>query len=197
MDIDEAPVLKEAVDGVGGHRPHPEGGGEQVGPGPQMLDGAQELHAVALFLQGIVGGGGALHRDGGGFHLQRLLGLGGKRHRPLNGEGGPHVLPGDLLVIVQNVGVHDDLKVLKAGAIVELNKPEGLHVPDGSGPAHNGDGLAIQAFLVGKNGGNGGAFHIILSISCKIVVLPGLSGQDFFIIMPFAPLGKWLRTCLF
>ena len=33
VDINKAPVLEEAVDGVGGHAAHPEGGGEQVGPG--------------------------------------------------------------------------------------------------------------------------------------------------------------------
>ena len=40
VDIDEAPLLEEAVDGVGRHAPHPEGSRKQVGPGPQMLDRA-------------------------------------------------------------------------------------------------------------------------------------------------------------
>ena len=52
VDVDEPTVLEEAVDGVGGHAAHPEGGGEQIGSGPQVLDGAEELHAVALFLEG-------------------------------------------------------------------------------------------------------------------------------------------------
>ena len=92
VDVDEAPVLEEAVDGVGGGAAHPEGGGEQVGPGPQVLDGAQELHAVALLLQGVVGGGGALHRDGGGLHLKGLLGIGGEHHGATDDQGGAHVL---------------------------------------------------------------------------------------------------------
>ena len=97
------------MDGVGGHRAHPEGGGEQIGPGPQVLDGPQELHAVAFLLQGVVGGGGALHRDGGGLHLQGLLGLGGEHHRAGDDKGRAHVLAGDLLVIIQHIGVHDYL----------------------------------------------------------------------------------------
>ena len=164
MGIDEAPVLEEAVDGVGGHRAHPEGGGEQVGAGAQVLDGAQKLHAVALFLQGIVGGGGALYGDGDGLYLQRLLGLGGEDHRAGDDEGGPHVLTGDLLVVVQGVSIHDHLEVLEAGAVVELDKPEGLHVPDGAGPAADGDGLTAEGLLVGEQGRNNSAFHkMILS----------------------------------
>ena len=109
VHVDKAPVLEEAVDGVGGYRAHPEGGGEQIRSGPQVLDGPQELHAVALLLQGVVGGGGALYRDGGGLHLQGLLGLGGEHHRAGDDEGRAHVLAGDVLVVVQHVGVHDYL----------------------------------------------------------------------------------------
>ena len=66
------------MDGVGRHAAHPEGGGEQVGAGAQMLDGAQELHGVALLLQRIVGGGGALHGDLGSLQFKGLLGVGGE-----------------------------------------------------------------------------------------------------------------------
>ena len=38
---DYPPLLEETVNGVGGHGTHPEGGGEQVRAGAQMLDGAQ------------------------------------------------------------------------------------------------------------------------------------------------------------
>ena len=159
VDVDEAPVLEEGVDGVGRHAAHPEGGGEQVGAGPQVLDGAQVLHAVALLLEGVVGGGGALHRDGGGLDLQGLLGLGGEDHRAGDDEGGAHVLPGDLLIVGQDVGVHDDLQVLEAGAVVELDEAEGLHVPDGAGPAADGDRLPAELLLVGENLRNGRAFQ--------------------------------------
>ena len=159
VDIDEAPVLEEAVDGVSGHGAHPEGGGEQVGPGPQVLDGAQILHSVALFLKGVVGGGGSLHSDGLGLDLQRLLGLGGQDHGAGDDEGGPHVLAGDVLVVVQHVGVHDDLKIFEAGAVIQFDKAEGLHVPDGPGPAADGDRLSAQLVLVGEDGGDGGAVH--------------------------------------
>ena len=66
VDIHEAPALEELMHGIGRRAADPEGSGEQVGPGAQMLDGPQELHAVALFLQGIVGSGPALHGDLGG-----------------------------------------------------------------------------------------------------------------------------------
>ena len=159
VDVDKALVLEEAVDGVGRSGADPEGGGEQVGPGTQVLDGAQELHAVALLLQGIVGGGGTLHSDGVGLYLQGLLGAGGEHHSAGDDQGGAYVLAGDLLIIVQHVGVHDDLKILKAGAVIELDKAKGLHVSDGAGPAADGDRLAAQRLLIRKNGGNGGAIH--------------------------------------
>ena len=160
VDVDEAPLLEKAVDGVGGHRAHPECGGKQVRAGAQVLDGAQILHTMALFLQGILGGRRPFHRDGGGLHLQGLLRLRREHHGAGDDEGGAHVLPGDLLIVIQRVGVHDDLEVFKAGAVVELNEAEGFHVPDGAGPAHDGDRLPIQPLLVCEDGGDGDAFHM-------------------------------------
>ena len=149
VDIDKAPLLEELMDGVGRYAPHPEGGGEEVGAGPQMLDGPQEFHAVALFLQGIVRGGHALHSDGGSFDLQRLLGLRRQHHGAGDDQGGTHVLAGDLLVIFQGTRVHNHLEVAEAGAVVELNEAEGLHVPDGAGPAAHHDRLTGESFAVG------------------------------------------------
>ncbi len=160
VNVDEAPVLEEAVDGVGSHAAHPEGGGEQVGAGTQVLDGAQVLHAVALLLQGVVRGGGALHRDGGSLHLQGLLGPRRERHRAGDHESRAHILSGDLFIVVQRTGVHDDLEVFETGAVVELNEAEGFQIPDGAGPAHDSDRPTVQAFAIGKDGGDGDAFHI-------------------------------------
>ena len=152
VDIDKAPLLEKLVDGVGRHAPHPEGGGEQVGPRTQVLDGPQELHAVALLLQGIVGGGGALYLDFAGLQLQGLLGLGGQHHGAGDDQGGAHVLGGDVLIVFQAAGLHDDLEVLEAGAVVQFHEAEVLHVPDGAGPAAHGDFLAGQGLAVGENG---------------------------------------------
>ena len=151
VDIDEAPLLEELVDGVGRHAPHPEGGGEQVGPGTQVLDGPQELHAVALLLQGIVGGGGALHQDGGGLQLQRLLGLRSQLHRAGDDEGGAHVLPGDLFVIIQGGGLHDHLQVFEAGTVIQFDEAKALQVADGAHPSANGKLLAVKFGGIGKN----------------------------------------------
>ena len=48
------------MDGLRRNAPDAEGCGEEVGSGAQMLDRAQELNAVALFLEGVVGGRCAL-----------------------------------------------------------------------------------------------------------------------------------------
>ena len=90
--------------GIGRRAANPEGGGKQIGPGTQMLDGPQELHAVALFLQGIVRRGPALHGDLGSPQLQGLLGLRRQHHGAPDDQGRAHVLPRDFLIIMQFIG---------------------------------------------------------------------------------------------
>ena len=155
---------------MGRRAAHPEGGGEQVRPGPQVGDGTQVLHAVALLLQGVVRGGDPLHLNRRGLHLQGLLGLGGEHQRAGDDEGRAHVLGGDVLIVVQGIGVHHHLQVPEAGAVVELDEPEGLHVPDGAGPAAHGDGLAVQPGGVGVEGSNFDSFHIVSPILLKLGV---------------------------
>ena len=60
------------------------------------------------------------------------------------------VLPGNLLVVGQNIGIHHHLEISEAGAVVELHEPEGLHIPDGPGPAAHGNGLPVQPGGVGN-----------------------------------------------
>ena len=107
-----------------------------------MLDGAQELYTVALLLQGIVRRGRALDRDLGRLKLKRLLGLGREHDLADDDERRADVLGGDLLIVGENVRVHDDLQVAEAGAVVELDEAEGLEVADGLGPAADGHGHA-------------------------------------------------------
>ena len=154
--------------GIGCHAAHTEGGAEKVGAGTEMLNGAQKFHAVALLLQGIVGRGLALHLDGGGFDLQRLLGLGRQHHGAAHDQGGAHILRGDLLVVIQLLGAHDHLQIFEAGAVVELNEAKGFHVADGACPAANGDFLAAQRFLIGKDRCDFHSFHIDSPFLCKI-----------------------------
>ena len=154
--------------GIGRYGAHPERGGKQVGAGAQMLDGAQELHAVPLLLQRIVGGGLALHLNGVGLHLQRLLGAGCQHHRAADDQGSAYILRGDLFVIIQLLSGHDHLQILKAGAVVKLNKAKGFHVADGACPAANGDLLAAQRVAVGKNCCDLHTFHIIVHLFCVI-----------------------------
>ena len=106
------------MDGEGGHGAHAEGRGEQVRPGAQVGHRAQELHAVALLLQGILRGGGAFHFNGIGLDLQGLLGLGGQDDLAVDDEGSAHVLLGDLLVVFQGGFLEDDLDALEAAAVV-------------------------------------------------------------------------------
>ena len=135
---------------LGRHAAHPEGCGKQIGTGPQMLDGAEELHAVALFLQGIVGGGSALHGDLPGLQLKGLLGLRGQHQSAPDYKGGAHVLLCYLLVVFQALPLKDHLDGLEAAAVVELYESEIFHIPDCSHPAADGHLLSAQALAVCK-----------------------------------------------
>jgi hypothetical protein len=65
---------------------------------------------------------------------------------------------------MQFIGAHDHLQIAEAGAVVELDEAEGLHIPDGAGPAAHGDLLAAQLLLVGKDGCDFHAIHLDLSL---------------------------------
>ena len=189
VDVHEALALEEVVDGVGGGGAHPEGGGEEVGAGAQVLDGAQKLHRVALLLEGVVGGGGALHSDGVRLELQGLLGLGSEDHGAGDHQGGPHVLPGDLLEVIQARGLHHHLEVFQAGAVVELDKAEGLHVADGAGPAADGDCFPAECLLIGKHAGDLCAFHWVLPLYVVCFSSAGFQ-KDTHIIRTLAEIYK-------
>ena len=79
---------------------------------------------------------------------------------PVTIEGRAHVLLGDLLIVVQGAGLHDHLEVLEAGAVVELDEAEGLHVADGSGPPADGHVLTAVLVHVRKDAGDLCPFHI-------------------------------------
>ena len=139
------------MDGVGGYAPHPERGGKQVRPGTKVLNGPQELNAVALFLKGIVRRRDALHGNVRGLELQGLLGV----RRQCNGAGddqrGADILRGNILIIGQRLRLHYNLKVAEAGAVIEFDKAEALEVPNRADPAAHGDCLPGQRLAVSKN----------------------------------------------
>ncbi|MPM27916.1 hypothetical protein SDC9_74432 [bioreactor metagenome] len=151
MHIDETLALEKLMDGIGRDAPHPEGGGKQIRPGPQVLNRAEELRAMALFLKGIIGGGGPLHLDLRGLQLQRLLGVGSQYHRAGDQQRRAHVLRYDPGVVHQIVRVQNYLQILEVGAVVQLHEAEVLHVPDGAGPAAHGDLPAGIDLAVGEN----------------------------------------------
>jgi len=119
---------------------------------------------VALFLQGIVRSGDALHGDLGGLQLQRLLGIRCQGHNAGDDQGRAYVLGGDVLIVREGLCLHHHLKIAEAGAVVKLDEAEGFHIPDGAGPAAHGDLLAAQLLLIGKDGCDFHAIHLDLSL---------------------------------
>ena len=160
MDIDEAALLEELVYRGRGDAPDAEHGGEEVGARPKVLYRAQELHAVALLLQRVVRRGHALDLDGVRLELKGLLGLGRENELASDYKRRADVLAGYLIVVGEAGALEHDLKVGVRRAVVELDKPEVLHVADGARPAADRYLAAGKARRVGKNSGYPLAFHV-------------------------------------
>ena len=135
MGVDKAPVIEELVDGVGRYRAHPEDGAVGVAPGTQVLDGAQVFQGVLFLLEGIFRGGAPFHLDGNGVDLKGLLGVWGEQDVAPDHQGSTHVLLCNLIVVFHHRGFKNHLEVLEGGAVVQLNKAQGLALPDGLDPA--------------------------------------------------------------
>ena len=106
-----------------------------------MLDGAQEFHGMAFFLQGIIGGGGTLHGDLRRVDFEGLLGLRGEQQLPGNDEGGPDILAGDLIKVCDLIRFKHDLQIAEIAAVVEFDKAQRLAGAQGTHPAADGNGL--------------------------------------------------------
>ena len=73
--------------------------------------------------------------------LKGLLGLRRGDELPGDDEGRAHVLGGDLLEVIDFPLLKDHLDPLEGGAVVQVNEPQGFGIPNGAGPAADGDGL--------------------------------------------------------
>lgn len=91
MDVDKALILEIAVDGVGDQGTNPEYRLEGIGSGTQVGNGPQIFKGMALFLQGVVGSGGALHLNSGSLNLKGLLGLGSGHQGSGDNDGGAYI----------------------------------------------------------------------------------------------------------
>ena len=168
VHVDKALLLEEAVDGVGRGAAHPESRREGVGAGAQMGHGAQKLHGVALFLQGILRRADAQQLHAVGVDLQRLLRAGGQHHAAHHAHAGAHAGLGPVLVIFQLGGLEHHLQVLEAGAVAQLNEADVFRVPHGFGPAANGHHSAVGGGA-GKQVLDDDAFHCSLSFLLRCV----------------------------
>ena len=94
----------------------------------------------------------ALHGYSLRVELKGLLGPGGQHQLAGDDKGGAHVLAGHFGVVGQGL-VQDDLKALKAAAVVEGEKAQVFHVPDGTGPAGYCDRLTGEGLFDPRKAG--------------------------------------------
>ena len=125
MDVDEAALLEELVDGERNQAADTENGLEGVGARAQMRDGAQILHGVALGLDGKVRRGRAFDIDLLCLKLKRLLGVGRQDERTGHDHGGADVQLGDLGEI-RKLGAVDDLHLREKRAVGQVDEAEVL-----------------------------------------------------------------------
>ena len=148
--VHKAALGKEPMDALGRNRTHSKRRAKGIGAGAQVLDGAQKLHAVALFLQGIIGGGGALHGDLLRMDLKGLLGLGGQQQVAGNNKRRADILAGNLIIIGQFIFLKHHLQIAEVAAVVQLDEAKGLAGAQGAHPAANSDRLRGVALRLRK-----------------------------------------------
>ena len=138
MDIDEIPLLEELVDGICSQGPYTKYSLEHIGTGTQMGHGAQKFHRVALFLHGIVAGGGTLNGYLGRLNFKGLLGIGGQQDFTLDDQSGTHVYFGNFLEIFHGVMI-DHLDGSKKSAVIHNDEAKLLAGANRAHPAADGD----------------------------------------------------------
>ncbi len=168
MKMEKPLVPEEVVHGEGGLRADAEKRPVFVRSRPQVGDRAQELVGVTLLLQRKgFRVGHAQQAQSRGLDLPLLAGAGGLHEgtRYLQGRSGA-----DILEQVKGWGafVHDHLHVLKAGAVVDLQKGESLGIAPGADPAF--DQNAVHPCGAVQGGFNECALHASIP---RVVVLSG------------------------
>ena len=169
MGIDKAAVGEELMDTLRRNGAHPERCAEGIGAGAQVLDGTQEFHGVALFLQGIIGGGGTLYGDLLGVDLKGLLGLGGEQQPAPDDEGGADILSGDLIKIRELILLEYYLQIAEVAAVIQLDEAQRLTGAQGAYPAADGDRLGGVAFGLCKQCFDLYSFHGLSFLFSKVI----------------------------
>ena len=135
MHIDEAALLEELVDRGGNDGAHAERRLERVRARTQILDRAQILERMALFLERIVGRTGALHHNGFGADLEGLRRVGRQNELALDRDrtaGGQTIAKISIVALIYN------LHRTEAGAVGKLDKAHGLAFARGAHPSRDG-----------------------------------------------------------
>ena len=134
VEIEEAALVEESVDGHSHVMAQTHDGAEGVGAQAQVAYLAQELHAVALLLEGIgVGVSLAVDDDAFGLHLDGLTASLALNELALHADAGTG---GDALQFLLELGgVGDDLDIMDNRAVVHGQESDVLVAALGAHPA--------------------------------------------------------------
>ena len=165
MDIDEAALLEELVNGIGSEAADAEHGLEGVRAWAQVRHRAQIFQRVALFLQGIVRRGSALDRDLLGLQLKGLAGVRRFDECAADDESSTDIRLGNGGKIIHRIMI-DDLQRLEERAVTQDDKAERLGRADGAHPAADRDRLPGVVCGVLEQVSNSYELHNDFNLSC-------------------------------
>ena len=144
MEIEEAALVEEGVDGHGHVVAQAHDSAEGVGAQAQVAYLAQELHAVALLLQGVgVGVGLAVDDDALGLHLDGLAAALALHQLALHADAGTS--GNALQLLLELGGVGDDLDIVDDASVVDGQESHILVAALGADPSFDTNALSYQS----------------------------------------------------
>ena len=153
VHVYEIAFLEKLVNCVGHAAPHAEDRAEEIGAGTEMRDGPEELHAVPLFLQWVVGLGGPDQIDFPGVNFPGLA-FPFRFHQPAFHRNRCPCLNVGQVLRAGYSHVDDNLEVRHATSVIEGKKGKLLRIPASSHPPLDSDGVhGGGGFQKGRNRG--------------------------------------------
>ena len=134
MQVEEALVVEELVDGKGQVVTDAEHGAKGIGAHAQVSLGAQELQRVAFLLHGIVVGTGAVNLDALGLDLNGLALALRLDEQTLDVQAGA-CSDGTQLLLAELLEVNDNLQVVDGRSVVQCDELDELVSTAAANPA--------------------------------------------------------------
>ena len=150
MHIDEAPLLKELMNGVGNQRPDAKSRLKRIRAHSEMRNRPKVLKTVPFFLHRVIRCGSSLHRNRLRLNLKRLLRLRRRNQHSRDDDRRADIEVRNLVKIAHPVVEHH-LQRIEIRAVMNDHESESLGIPDTPDPAADRDFLVDVLCLIPVN----------------------------------------------